>query len=136
MATAEGYDYLTIKQQDGTITRLPATGVTITFDGENLTATAAGSTTKLALTTLSTMQFTTDEATSVGSVASSAITVRVTGRQLCVSTPEDATVIISNLQGMPLGQYRVGSGSSTVATLKPGLYIIKVNNKTTKIQVR
>lgn len=43
MATAEGYDYLTIKQQDGTITRLPATGVTITFDGENLTATAAGS---------------------------------------------------------------------------------------------
>lgn len=137
MAAAEGYDYLTIRHQDGTVTRLPAVGLTITFEDGNLKATSGENTTTLALTTLSTMQFTADDATAIGSSVAGATAIRVVGRQLYVSTPQQATVTVVNIQGMPLGQYQVNSGDSQpVASLKPGLYIIKVNNTTQKLQVK
>jgi len=115
VAHAEEYTYLTIVEQDGTKTSMTAVGLSLSFSGENLTASNAytGESKVIALANLVSMNFTNADET--------------TG----VETMENGQWIMDNyvytLQGQPLPSGR---------PLSKGIYIIRKGNVTQKLQVR
>ena len=113
-AHAEEYTYLTIVEQDGTKTSMTAVGLSLSFNGENLTASNAytGESKVIALTNLVSMNFSNaDETTGLQS--------------LRADLPGDDAVY--TLQGQQLSSGR---------QLPKGIYIIRRGNVTQKLQVR
>lgn len=119
-AMAASYDYLVLRQADGTETALPAVGLTITFTGGNAVAVASdGGTTTLPLSSLSAMYFG-DTNTSIISTAA--------------AVAADGPAVVYNIMGV-----KVAEGDSFKALkngLQRGLYIVKTASGTFKTQVR
>lgn len=120
---AADYDYLVITKTDGTKQALPASELSITFSGGNLVA-KTGSTTlaTIAQSELSSMEFSNDGTTAIEAFSATA----------------GAHVTISNLQGMLIKEFTAQENTlkDVVSGLPTGIYIIKVNNKVTKLQVK
>ena len=114
-AHAEEYTYLTIVEQDGTKTSMTAVGLSLSFNGENLTASNAytGESKVIALTNLVSMNFSNADET--------------TG----IETMDNGQWIMDNyvydLQGQQVPKGR---------RLVKGIYIIRKGNVTQKLQVR
>ena len=114
-AHAEEYTYLTIVEQDGTKTSMTAVGLSLSFNGENLTASNAytGESKVIALTNLVSMNFSNADET--------------TG----IETIDNGQWIMDNyvydLQGQQVPKGR---------RLVKGIYIIRKGNVTQKLQVR
>jgi len=135
-AQADGYDYLVINQQDGTKTSVAVSGLTITFADDQLTAKNSDGTTTYALSTLSSMYFSETEVNGISEAfKNDATTLRVTGRTLQVSAPEGAQVTVASVGGMLIDRY-TASNDALLTSLRPGIYIVKINDKSSKIHIK
>lgn len=133
---ADDYNYLVIKQLDGSQQFMPVSGLTITFADDQLTAKSSEGTTTFALSTLSSMYFSETKETGINEAfANGATTLRVLGRSLQVSAPAGAQVTIASMGGMLIDRYTAGN-DAVLTSLRPGIYIIRINDKSTKIHVK
>lgn len=108
---AVNYSYLTIEQQDGTKLSIAAEGLTITFSNGSL---VAGSTT-ISLTDLSRMYFSNTDETTSG-----------------ITTVKAEDLTGSNAEVYDLSGRRMPNTSA----LPKGIYVIKQNGTTKKVQVK
>lgn len=132
-ANAEDYSLLKVRLLDGTEQQLPTDGLVLTFTDTQLKATGA-TTATFDLSTLDAMYFA-EGATNGITEANSMTTIRQNGHMVQVSAPEGAQVIIANVNGMLVDRYIAGN-DAIQTPLRPGIYIIKINNQATKINVR
>lgn len=132
------YDYLILKQTDGTVTALSSASLKITFSDGNLVATTSDGATTLPLSSLSTMQFSTTSTSGIANASVSQAAVSVSGRTVQVTAAEGTPVRIVNLSGMVIAEGVTASDGKQAFgnQLQSGIYIVKVGEKTTKIQVR
>lgn len=110
---AADYGYLVFTLSDGTTKNITSTGVNITFADGKLTATAGTETVAVELASLTKMEFSNDGTTGISSVN-------------CDFEAAEGTEIYD------VNGRRMPSGSN----LQRGVYIIKSNGKTTKVQVK
>lgn len=113
-SSAEDYNYLVFTQGDGTTKSIAAGNVTIAFADGSLTATSGSETVTIPLASLTKMAFSNDGATGI-------VLTTADGKL----TADDAEVYDLNGRRLP-----------SSATLSRGIYILKSNGKTSKIQVR
>ena len=67
--------------------------------------------------------------------ANDATTLRVVGRTLKVSAPAGSQVVVANVGGMLIDHY-TANGEAALTSLRPGIYIVKVNDKSSKIHIK
>ena len=110
---AADYDYLVFTLSDGTQQSVSASNLNITFANGNLTATSGSNTVTIALGSLAKMEFSNEGSTGISTVS-------------CDFTATDDTEIY-DMNGRRL---------PNSASLSRGIYIIKSNGKTSKVQVK
>ena len=119
-AQAADYQYLTIEKKDGTALSMTAIGLNITYVNGKMTATNGTETATLALTELSRMFFSnTKDATAIATIED--------------LQPETAATVY-DLSGRLVASEVMPSALSS--QLRKGVYIVKQNTKTVKIQVK
>lgn len=112
---ASDYNYLVFTLTDGTTQSITATDLTLTFSEGSLKAVSGTSVLTIPLTSLATMAFSDDAGTTgISTVTAEGIT-----------TTDDAEVYDINGRRVPQG-----------STLQRGIYIIKRNGQTTKVNVK
>ena len=123
-AQADNFTYLTIEKTDGTAQSLTAVGLNLSYSGGNLIATNGTESATIALTEVSRMYFSNEQAatTVISTVNTNTNTQHPTSNTL----PDG----IYNLQG-----HRVAELSQR-STLRKGIYIIVENAQSKKIQVK
>ena len=121
-AQADNFTYLTIEKTDGTAQSLTAVGLNVSYSGGNLIATNGTESATIALTEVSRMYFSNEQAATTG-----ISTVNTNTQQPTPNTLPDG---IYNLQG-----HRVAELSQR-STLRKGIYIIVENAQSKKIQVK
>ena len=132
--TGADYNNLTVRLLDGTEQHLPVDGLVLTFADNQLNA--SGSTTaSFPLSSLDAMYFSETETNGINEATKTMSTLRLNGRMLQVSAPEGAQVIIANVGGMLIDRYTAGNDAINTP-LRPGIYIVKINNQATKINVK
>lgn len=112
---AGDYQYVVFTLNNGTTQAVTATNLSITFTSDNLVATSGNETlATLPLSTLTSMEFSTDGTTGIS---------QITADQLIT----DDNTVIYDMQGrqMPQG-----------GALPKGVYIVKNNNRTFKVNIR
>ena len=112
---AGDYQYLVFTLTDGTTQAVTATDLSISFSDGNLVAKSGNETlATLSLTTLSAMEFSNDGTTGIEGISTDKLTT-------------DSATVIYDLNGrrMPQG-----------AQLPKGVYILKSNNKTIKVNIK
>lgn len=134
-AAAYDYSYLIVRQLDGTEMSVPTTGLVITFADGQLNAKAEGVTTQFDLTQLASMRFSQEETDGIGNALETACTLRVTDRLLQVQAPVGTNIVVSSVSGMLIDRYTTGA-EPVNTPLRPGVYVVRVNEKSTKIHVR
>lgn len=120
IATAMAYEYpfLTFQSNDGSSKTVSVESLSITVSNGQLVVTNADGTESFALTDLSKMYFSENGGSTV--IAN-------------VDTGNDH-VDVFTISGMHLGTFQTVDAAK--ASLKPGLYVMKSNNKTLKTTVR
>ena len=119
-AQAADYQYLTIEKKDGTALSITAVGLNITYADGKMTATNGTETATLALTELSRMFFSNSkEATAIAAIED--------------LQPETAATVY-DLSGRLVANEVLPSALSS--QLRKGVYIVRQNTKTVKIQVK
>ena len=119
-AQAADYQYLTIEKKDGTALSITAVGLNITYADGKMTATNGTETATLALTDLSRMFFSNSkEATAIAAIED--------------LQPETAATVY-DLSGRIVANEVLPSALSS--QLRKGVYIVRQNTKTVKIQVK
>ena len=120
---AADYQYLVFTMNNGSTLAVTATDLTISFANDNLIATSANETlATLPLATLTSMEFSNDNATTAINAASA------DGAVLNInSIITDANTAIYDMQGRMMPQ-----GSA----LPKGTYVVKNNNRTIKVNIR
>lgn len=119
-AQAADYQYLTIEKKDGTALSMTAVGLNITYANGKMTATNGTETATLALTELSRMFFSnTKDATAIATIED--------------LQPETAATVY-DLSGRLVASEVMPSALSS--QLRKGVYIVRQNTKTVKIQVK
>lgn len=116
---AADYDYLIIKQNDGTETALSSAPLKITFANGNLVAVSPSGTTTMPLGSLSSMYFSTTATDGIESVGQSG---------------EAQAATVANMAGVVIA--RGASVAEATRRLAPGLYIVKTDKDTKKILVK
>lgn len=112
---ADDYQYLVFTLSNGTTQAVTATDLTIAFTSDNLIATSGGTTVAtLPLATLTSMEFSMDGSTGISQISANQLVT-------------DEETVIYDMQGrqMPQG-----------AALPKGVYIVKNNNRTLKVNIR
>lgn len=112
---AGDYQYLVFTLSNGTTQAVTATDLTIAFTSDNLVATSNGTTVAtLPLSTLTSMEFSVDGSTGISQISANQLVT-------------DEETVIYDMQGrqMPQG-----------AALPKGVYIVKNNNRTLKVNIR
>lgn len=118
--SATDYDCLVFKQADGTETFLSVPKLKITFSDGNAVAEASdGTTATLPLSSLSSMYFSKMETLSIGTVT---------------DTDGCGRATVYSITGVKVAEGE--AINSLCGTLKQGVYIVKTNEKTFKIQVK
>ena len=118
-AQAIDYKYLTIEKNDGTAQTLTAVGLNITYADGMLTATNGSESATLALIDISRMFFTnTKDATAIADIT---------------TITDDGEAAVFDLAGRQVTEGRM---QDVKARLRRGVYIIKLNSKTLKVQVK
>jgi len=118
-AMAASYDYLVLRQADGTETALPSIGLKITFTDGNAVAVAAdGSTATLPLGGLSVMYLSDTGTTGITSA----------------TTAAEGHATVYTITGVKVAED--GSLSTLKQRLRPGVYVVKTESGTFKTQVK
>lgn len=111
------YDKMNFTTTDGTSYEVPAEGLCITVEGENLSIVAKDRTITIPLASLSTMQF----VDNLGFIDS-------------LTSASDDSVTVYGLDGVSVGTY--SSAAKAMESLSAGIYLMKDNEgKTFKIKV-
>ncbi len=129
------YNFLTLRQTDNTLQSIPTEGLVITFGSGQLTATSGNTQATVALSALDTMYFSENDANGIAEQEAPQVAFRVNGRLLQVSAPAGAKVLIVNAGGMLIDHYTAGNDSHGTA-LRPGIYIVRVNDRSSKIYIK
>lgn len=117
---AANYDYLVFKQADGTETALSASKLKITFsNGNAVITTADGAVTTLLLNDLNAMYFSDNGATGIETITAN-------------GEIEQATVY--SLTGVKIADN--ANVNALKDSLRPGVYLVKTNTRTFKIQIK
>lgn len=117
---AANYDYLVFKQADGTETALSASKLKITFsNGNAVVTTSDGATTTLLLNGLNTMYFSDNGTTGVKTITTNGEVERAT---------------VYSLTGVKIADSM--DVNALDVNLKPGVYLVKTNTRTFKIQIK
>lgn len=116
---AYDFPYLVFQHADGTTTTVKTTSLVITFSDGKLTATNENGSQTLTLSDLLSMQFS-ERADATGIRENSVI--------------KEEGIEVFTLGGRLLGKY--DNAEQAKASLRPGLYLMKSNNKTSKITVK
>lgn len=135
---ASNYDYLILKQTDGTVTALSSAQLKITFANGNLIASTSAGTTTLPLSSLSSMQFSETATTGISDLSTDKQSARVSGRTIYVSADKGSRIAVVNMAGMVVAE-AVADGNGEMAVggqQMSGIYVVKVGEKATKVQVR
>ncbi len=111
---AADYNYLVFTLNDNTTQAISASYLNITFSNGSLIATSGSETVTIELTKLTKMAFSNDNATGIQTIESAAVTI-------------DSATEIYDLNGR-----RLPNGSQ----LSRGIYVIKSNGKTSKVQIK
>lgn len=118
-AQAADYQYLNIEKNDGTALSLTAIGLDMTYKDGNLVATNGSETATIALTDISRMFFSnTKDVTAIADITTIA---------------DDGEATVYNLAGRRLAEGRM---QEVKTQLRKGVYIVKLNSKTLKVQVK
>ena len=112
-ARAAEYNYLVFTLNDGTTQSVSASNLNITFADGKLKATSGSNTVTIALSDLTKMEFSNEGTTDISIVSCD------------FNATDDTEVYDLNGRRLP-----------SKATLSRGIYIIKSNGKTTKVQVK
>lgn len=116
---AETYPYLTFQSADGTMQSVEVESLTMTFSDGKLLVSNGTKSLELAVADLSSMFFSTSDATGIETVS---------------AAETDGNVAVFSLQGTSVGSF---SSVQQLRTSAPaGVYIIKKGGKTQKITVR
>lgn len=119
-ATADDYEYLTIRKTDGSVVSLKSANLMMSFENGKFTAISASVNTSISLTDLASMYFSsTDEATGIEDIP----VADAKGKLEAFST-----------QGISYGTF--DNIEALKKALPEGIYIIKSNGKTYKTAVR
>lgn len=114
-AGAADYDYLVFTLTDGNTKAIAASNLNITFTGGNLVATSGTETlATIALSELSKMEFSNDGTAGISAISVDELTI-------------DGGMSVYDLNGRKL---------PTVTKLSRGIYILKGNGRTLKVQVK
>ena len=132
---AQEYSYLVLRQLDNTLHALPTDGLVLTFADGQLSARNGNESTTLDLSTLDAMYFSDEDISGINEQQQSPVTLRLNGRLLMVSAPAGSQVLIASVGGMLIDHYRA-SDDAIQTPLRPGIYVVKVNDKSTKIHVK
>ena len=135
MAQAEDYKYLNIKLTTGGEKQFEAKGLVLTFADDNLTVTSESTSATMAQNTLVSMYFTNDVSGISDATFAPTTTLRLNGRTLTVQAEAGSQVMVVSMGGMLIDRYVAGTYPETTS-LRPGIYVVKVNDKSTKIHVR
>jgi hypothetical protein len=112
---AGDYQYLVFTLNNGTTQAVTATDLSIAFTGDNLVATSGNETlATLPLSTLASMEFSTDGTTGISQISADQLIT-------------DGNTVIYDMQGRQMLQG---------AALPKGVYIVKNNNRTLKVNIR
>ncbi len=114
----ESYPYLTFQKTDGTLVSVGVESLEITLQNGQLAYTNSTGTGTLTLTDLTSMYFTSDDATGIASL---------------VADSTDGKVEAFSLQGTSYGTF--DSMKTMKESVPTGMYIVKTNGKTLKIAV-
>lgn len=118
-AQAVDYQYLTIEKNDGTAQSLTAVGISITYGNGTLTATNGSETATFALTDISRMFFSnTKDATAIADIR---------------TVTDDGKATVYDLAGRQVAEGRM---HDVKAKLPKGVYLVKLNGKTLKVQIK
>ena len=134
-AQAQDYNYLVLRLLDTSEQTMTTEGLVMTFADGQLTATSGGTTTTLALSQLDAMYFSQEDINGIGAQQQTPTTLRVNGRTLLVSAPAGSQVLIAGVGGMLVDHYTAGNDAQPTS-LRPGIYVVKVNDKSTKIIIK
>lgn len=115
---AEDYKYLTFEKTDGTQQSITAVGLTISYSNQTLTATNGTETLTLSVADLSRMFFSNDSATGISDLS---------------TLEQDGDATVYSLSGQQVAQGRL---SDVKALLRKGIYVVKQNGKSYKVQIR
>lgn len=132
---AQEYNRLVLRQLDNTLHAVPTDGLVLTFADGQLSAHNGNESTTLDLSTLDAMYFSDEDISGINEQQQSPVTLRLNGRLLMVSAPTGSQVLIASVGGMLIDHYRA-SDDAIQTPLRPGIYVVKVNDKSTKIHVK
>ncbi len=136
MMRAADFGYLVIELLDGSKQALPSIGLTMVFADGQLAAQSQGVTAAFDQTLLSKMYFSDEEQNGIDdAVEGLSTTIRVNDRLIQVAAPIGTHVLIANVGGMLIDRFTAGAEPINTP-VRPGIYIIKVNDKSTKIHVK
>lgn len=145
---ADDYSYMVFVNADGTAVYLPATGTKITFADGQLTAVSGEESATLDLSTLSYMAFTDeyiagddsvdDESTAISNVENGNTSVRIANGSIIITAQGGLPVSVTSMSGIVTARgITVDSGTTVLGDNMPaGVYIVRVNGKSTKLVVK
>lgn len=139
MAHADDYNYLIFAQSSGSQTAVEAEGLTITFSDGYLIATSAdGTVTRLPLNEMSSMWFSESAATGITTVGASQATVQTDGNSIITQAARGTRYTVATPSGIVMAQgLTTGEATETIASgLAKGLYVIRIGERSIKLQVR
>lgn len=137
-AKAENYNYLIFQNADGTETALTSSRLKIIFSNGYLIATSGASEATLDLTSLSSMAFSDGNTTGITSAYSTGNAIKAGKGYITVSSNAESHVSVFGANGAVIAKGTVSAGGEETfgSNLAPGLYIVNVNGKSTKIIVK
>ena len=137
VAIADDYSYFAFQDTDGTDVFFDAMDLKITVSSGNLIVTSSSETRSLSLSTLNYMVFTSSTINGIDVLKSSDSSVKVSDGQIAVVADNGAKVRVYSISGMVVGGGTATGGTDYYgAALSPGIYIVSVNGKTTKVVLR
>lgn len=139
VAHATDYNYLIFAQSGGSKTAVEAEGLMITFtDGYLVATTEAGDVTRISLADMSSMWFSESATTGIATIGSSQSVATISGRSIIAQADRGTRYTVATLSGMLISQGTIdGTASQTIAHgLASGLYVVRIGEKSIKLQVR
>lgn len=135
---AANYSYLIFKQSDGNEIAIESKELKITYDEKNINVTTPYSTTALPLSSLYSMYFSETLPASINTLNTDNYEISIVGKRVSIKAAVNTLVSITDLKGTVIAKHITSSTESETVAILPssGIYIIKTDNNTAKIQVR
>lgn len=139
VARADDYNFMIFEQSSGSQTAVEADGLTITYaDGYLIATSSAGTVTRLPLAELSSMWFSESASTGITAIGEAKATVTTDGNSIIAQAMRGTRYTVATTAGVIMAQgVTSGDTDEAIATSLPkGLYVIRIGERSIKLQVR